>query len=346
MSYYLQNMVDDNALGYQRSKGEKKPVQRAPRWYRSVYEVAIMRALAAFADDHGGSCFPSVATLADECQCSQRKVKSVLKEFRTRGLIRIKHTGRSNRYQILPHGFVVPKPADSEQSAKKAVYSGNAGEAQNSREIGAPRAPEKRAHQKSPPYTSAVNADHLRSARPAHEYYQLNSSTTHRQIVSLSLTHARERDSADALRERENPHSHQGAGKKEEGIQEETSLVTNPKKARAGVVTPLDCEGDGESCPPAARLGSEVNATAQCCACDSKHPPGMPSLQEIRAEMRKLRPPDGETEEHWLNREVEELHDAWLSTGFQTKSGPIRDWKASLRNWKRWRENGGASVFG
>jgi len=56
VSWPLQNMVDDNALGYQRSKGEKKPAQRGPRWYRSVYEVMIMRALASFADDDGGSC--------------------------------------------------------------------------------------------------------------------------------------------------------------------------------------------------------------------------------------------------------------------------------------------------
>jgi hypothetical protein len=50
-------MVDDNALGYQRSKGEKKPAQRGLRWYRSVYEVTIMRALASFADDDGGAVF-------------------------------------------------------------------------------------------------------------------------------------------------------------------------------------------------------------------------------------------------------------------------------------------------
>ena len=78
----------------------------------------------------------------------------------------------------------------------------------------------------------------------------------------------------------------------------------------------------------------------------------MPSLEEIGAEMRKLRPPDGDTNEEleWkevlLDEEAEELHDVWLSTGFRLKSGPIRDWKASLRNWKRWRENGGAGVFG
>jgi helix-turn-helix protein len=118
VSYHLQNMVDDNAAGYQRSKGEKKPAQRGPRWYRSVYELMIMRALASFADDDGGSCFPSVATLADECQCSERTVKRVLKKFRERRWITVKATGRSNHYQIQPHGWVVPAAVPSRACAR------------------------------------------------------------------------------------------------------------------------------------------------------------------------------------------------------------------------------------
>ena len=76
----------------------------------------------------------------------------------------------------------------------------------------------------------------------------------------------------------------------------------------------------------------------------------MPTLQEIVSEMRSLRVPsddyDPRDQEIWLTQEAEELHDTWLSCGFRMRSGPIRDWKASLRNWHRWRENGGAGVFG
>ena len=326
MSYHLQNMVDDNAAGYQRSKGEKKPVQRGPRWYRSVYETAVMRALAAFADGAGGSCFPSVATLADECPCSERKVKSVLKEFQKRGLIRIKRTRGSNRYQILPHGFVVPKPADSEQSAKKTVY---AGEVQNSQELKAPCTPSKvrhahlesagRAPSKCTPCTSE-------SACHAHESYHINSSNSHRHLFSLS-------NSADALLEREKPYPHQGVGKEEDN-QEEPFFVTNPRKS-AGIITPLETAGDALRFPPPARPGPE--AQKYPCPCGFTHPPGMPSLEEIRVELRELHP-EPEYLDIWVADDAEHLHDIWLANGFQMKNGPIKNWKASLRNWQRWQK--------
>jgi len=79
----------------------------------------------------------------------------------------------------------------------------------------------------------------------------------------------------------------------------------------------------------------KVGPAAQC-TCDSEHPPGMPSLQEIRAELSKLK---GAPSGVLLAEDAEELHDAWLVNGFEVKSGcPIRNWKASLRNWKRWQE--------
>ena len=65
----------------------------------------------------------------------------------------------------------------------------------------------------------------------------------------------------------------------------------------------------------------------------------MPALEEIAVEMRKLGVDS-------TDQEAEQLHDVWLSNGFRLKGAPIRDWKAALRNWVRWRENGGADIFG
>jgi len=96
VSWYLQNQVDQNAL---------------EGFYRSIYETAVMRALASFANDDGDSCRPALNTLAQRSQCSERKVKRVLKVFRERRWITVKATGRSNHYRILPHGFVVPTDA-------------------------------------------------------------------------------------------------------------------------------------------------------------------------------------------------------------------------------------------
>jgi hypothetical protein len=74
----------------------------------------------------------------------------------------------------------------------------------------------------------------------------------------------------------------------------------------------------------------------------------MPTLEEIASELRKLWmrvEHEPEQVEVWLSQEAEELHDVWLACGFRMKNGPIRDWKASMRNWHRWRENGGSGVF-
>src|SRR6516165_781874 len=98
VSWYLQNQVDQNAHA---------------GLYKSIYETAVMRALASFADDDGGNCFPALATLAARSQCSQSTVRRVLQQFKKRKWIAIKHTGRSNIYQISPHGCVEPKAVHS-----------------------------------------------------------------------------------------------------------------------------------------------------------------------------------------------------------------------------------------
>jgi hypothetical protein len=203
------------------------------------------------------------------------------------------------------------------------------GEAQNSQELKAPCAPSKvrhahlesegRAPSKCTPCTSE-------SACHAHESYHINSSNSHRHLFSLS-------NSADALLEREKPYPHQGVGKEEDN-QEEPFFVTNPKKS-AGIITPLEAAGDALRFPPPARPGPE--AQKYPCPCGFTHPPGMPSLEEIRVELRKLHP-EPEYLDIWVADDVERLHDTWLANGFQMKNGPIKNWRASLRNWERWQK--------
>jgi hypothetical protein len=305
VSWHLQNQVDQNAL---------------EGFYRSIYETAVMRTLASFADDDGSRCFPSLETLAKRSQCSQRTVKRVLKKFRERRWITVKATGRWNHYRILPHGWVVPATALSRTrtgARLRATESPQKGQAGPSEGTQSP----------------------VRGDTETHDSYQLLSSKNPHHIYSLSLRRER-------VRERENICSPIGGF--EEVTEEE---VTKEEEPQSFVTQSEDTTRRPGRVPPAARgAASQANATAQCCACDSEHPPGMPSLDEIVSEMRKLRVPSDEydprDEEIWLTKEAEELHDVWLACGFRMKNGPIRDWKASLRNWHRWRENGGADVFG
>ena len=94
MSWHLQNQVCADA-----DQG----------FYKSATQFAVMRGLASFADNDGGRCFPSLAKLATRSQCSQPTVKRVLKRFRQDNWIAVKRTGRSNQYQILEHGCVMPQ---------------------------------------------------------------------------------------------------------------------------------------------------------------------------------------------------------------------------------------------
>lgn len=95
--------------------------------------------------------------------------------------------------------------------------------------------------------------------------------------------------------------------------------------------------------PSATRGGFSGHSATQCRICGKKHPAGMPSLEQIRAEIRKWRPrKDGETPEE-IDEEVKvdalDLHDRWASSGFRHNNGrPIADWEASLRGWLRRRE--------
>ena len=107
MSWNLQNQVDQNAQA---------------GFYKSIYETAVMRALASFADDEG-RCFPSLVTLALRSQCNERTVQRVLKRFRQNNWITVKRTGRSNQYRILEHGCVLKREVTETLQIGQAVVS-------------------------------------------------------------------------------------------------------------------------------------------------------------------------------------------------------------------------------
>jgi hypothetical protein len=45
------------------------------------------------------------------------------------------------------------------------------------------------------------------------------------------------------------------------------------------------------------------------------------------------------TKEKKSRKDALHLHDIWLANGFEMKPGvPIKNWKASLRNWERWKQ--------
>jgi helix-turn-helix protein len=101
VSWYLQNQVCENAdTGF----------------YRSDTEFAVMRALVSFANDDGRNCYPSFEKLLKRIRCKRATLCKVLKEFASRRWIRVKHTGRSNVYEILPHGCVEPQKSNSQTS--------------------------------------------------------------------------------------------------------------------------------------------------------------------------------------------------------------------------------------
>lgn len=93
----------------------------------------------------------------------------------------------------------------------------------------------------------------------------------------------------------------------------------------------------------------------ESCPCDSPHPYGMPSLEKIQARMREencTRKHGIETPAWWIDAddkqledrlelEAWKLHDTWLRSGFRYNGNRIRDWKAALRNWIRYREQKG-----
>jgi hypothetical protein len=164
VSWHLQNQVDQNAL---------------EGFYRSIYETAVMRALASFANDDGGSCFPSLATLVARTQCSQSTVR-VLQQFKKRKWIAIKHTGRSNIYQISPHGCVEPKAVHA--AFGKRVTTENPEKPSNSRERMFSET-----IQDSQPDQSECPLRSIRIVSETNDSYQIPSSKNPHHLNSFSL---------------------------------------------------------------------------------------------------------------------------------------------------------------
>jgi hypothetical protein len=293
----------------------------------------VMRALVSFADNDGGSCFPSFPRLLERVRCKRTTLYKVLKEFAKRGWITIEHTQSSNVYQILPNGCVRPSSSKSE---RLDVPGGSKSERQGFKIR-----------------TPGVQMLNTMGPTVEHNSSHILQSDTASQIPYLSI-------SADAPIDIKKINSHQGAGREEEGNQQTASLVTNLKEP-AGVVTALDKEEDCEGYPPAARPGPDGNSIHMISAegdaeqeeesaegdanqmlvaayeeAEKNRPLGMPGLEEFFAEAKKIK---------LSGKEAMTLYDAWLVNGFETKNGPIKDWRAAMRNWKRWLDNGGYGVF-
>jgi hypothetical protein len=225
VSWRLQNQVCDNA-----DKG----------LYESVYEIAVMRAMASYADDDGGSCFPSLEHLTLRSRCSRSTVQRVLKQFKVRKWINIKATGRSNNYRILPHGCVMSELQNSPGRVDAVADPAGAQSCATERSV-----TEKR--QKCQPETSEVSHRPIRSVTETSDSYQILPSNTSHQSL--------EEDEGVFLR-----------GNEEEKKKGNPSSVTNPKMPPSsllkhqngaacvssggplGVVTPLDAP----HCTPAA----------------------------------------------------------------------------------------------
>jgi hypothetical protein len=299
------------------------------------YEFTIFCNLKSHANSQSKLCCPSIRTIAQETGISRPKVIQALRGLETKGFMRhIEQTKAdgskaSHRYVDLAH----PKMAKSENPAS-LKNQGVVNAVDHPGQCGAP---------------GVVNV-------VDHKDINLKGET-----IDNSLSLQSERESPREREKTEGPQIRCAPAEKKDKEGATAPNQNNLSHAPSSSSVPTANVGatlrmPGPNSSDALRTGPAITLhepdtdlmrpAAQCCTCDSKHPPGMPSLQEICDELRKLKGPSDESDGFWLAKEAEELHDVWLSIGFQMKSGPIRDWKASLRNWKRWRENGGADVFG
>jgi hypothetical protein len=58
----------------------------------------------------------------------------------------------------------------------------------------------------------------------------------------------------------------------------------------------------------------------------TNRPVGMPPLEVVQTEAKRMKLQAGD---------AETIYDYWLMTGFRTKVGRIRDWRACMRTWYR-----------
>ena len=80
----------------------------------------VLLVLADYADEDGGSCWPSVATISKETLLSERQVRYALRNLEQLGEIAIEQMGggrRSTRYRVLMGGVQNLPPSDNGRGA-------------------------------------------------------------------------------------------------------------------------------------------------------------------------------------------------------------------------------------
>lgn len=73
-------------------------------WRDAPYDgtkLLLLLALADYAND-SGYCYPTQKKLAEKCRCTERHVRSLMKDLVADGVVRVIDNHRNNRYQLLP----------------------------------------------------------------------------------------------------------------------------------------------------------------------------------------------------------------------------------------------------
>ena len=72
-------------------------------------EKMVLMCLCDYANDDGGSCWPSVATLARKCSKSERTIQGAIKSLQEMGYLTAKgRAGTSNLFQLNPRKICAP----------------------------------------------------------------------------------------------------------------------------------------------------------------------------------------------------------------------------------------------
>jgi hypothetical protein len=70
----------------------------------------------------------------------------------------------------------------------------------------------------------------------------------------------------------------------------------------------------------------QIQAGVEASQAATNRPHGMPPLSEVKIEATRM---------GLSQLDAEAIFDCWLTNGFRTKTGRIRDWRAAMRTWKR-----------
>jgi hypothetical protein len=294
----------------------------------SRLERDVFRALCFLAGKSNGDCFPHHKTVAQISHYSVPSVKRAIAKLKKSGYIQIQKeyllTPKGNKLHVRNRYFFkkwaelengiwnngiqewaddvaeIPTKGGLVRQAAPKVDSQEGGGIKMIRGVGSKRS------------QGSDQNEPLSNSNLSNRNYELRRA-------SLSV----QKDGASAPIEREN--APKGGDIVSEGEEEEfSSFVTvseyttkrlpRAPSATRGAHSARKCYTAKQSC---------------VCECDSKHPPEMPTLEEIYSEMDEFC--GGPNEE--LTSEARKLHDAWLSSGFRFKGNRICDWRAALHGW-------------